>query len=48
VPTGLVGRTEALGFLQDVARKLRIAAVQEVGGLQPARWSFDAKFYVIR
>jgi hypothetical protein len=48
IPASLVGRAEALRFLTDSARTLRIA---QVGGgrtfVRPT-WSFDAKFYVVK
>jgi hypothetical protein len=48
VPDAMAGRKSAFAFLQDMARQLRIAAAKGPSGLKPARWSFDAKFYVIR
>ena len=48
VPAGMAGRVQAFSHLQDVARRLRIASAQGSSNLQPAHWSFDAKFYVIR
>jgi hypothetical protein len=48
IPASLVGRAEALKFLTDSARTLRIA---QAGGGRPfvrPTWSFDAKFYVVK
>jgi hypothetical protein len=48
VPATMVGRAQAVGFLRDAAQKLLIAAADGAGSFEPARWSFDAKFYAIR
>ena len=46
VPGQFAGREAALQYLTELARSLRIP--RESGALQEAKWSFDAKFYVIR
>jgi hypothetical protein len=47
VPSPIAGQAEALAYLTKFASELRIPAANG-GGLQEARWSFDAKFYAIR
>lgn len=47
VPPQFAGREEALKYLTDFARTLKIAGNEE-GVLQDTKWSFDAKFYAIR
>jgi hypothetical protein len=47
VPTTLTGQTEALAFLTQLTKELRIPR-GEGGAMQEAHWSFDAKFYAIR
>jgi Domain of unknown function (DUF4384) len=48
VPAEVAGRPEALNYIADAARGLRIASASESRGLLEARWSFDAKLYVVR
>jgi hypothetical protein len=48
VPPQFTGREEALKYLTDFARTLKIAGNDDSGVLQDTKWSFDAKFYVIR
>jgi hypothetical protein len=48
VPANMAGRSQAVSFLQDAARKLLIAAADGAKSFEPIRWSFDAKFYAIR
>jgi Domain of unknown function (DUF4384) len=47
VPSPIAGQAEALAYLTKFASELRIPAANG-GGMQEARWSFDAKFYAIR
>lgn len=48
VPVQFTGRAAALQYLVDLTRDLRIPSPGASGALQQAKWSFDAKFYVIR
>lgn len=48
VPPDLAGQIAGFAFLQQAVGKLRIAAAEGSAGLIAARWSFDAKFYLIR
>ena len=48
VPTEVAGQPEALNYIADAARSLRIASASESRGLLEARWSFDARLYVVR
>jgi hypothetical protein len=48
VPAEVAGQPEALNYISDAARNLRIASAQESRGLLEARWSFDAKLYVVK
>src|SRR5262245_32561870 len=48
VPTEVVGQPEALNYIADAARSLRIASASESRGLLEAKWSFDARLYVVR
>jgi hypothetical protein len=48
VPAEVAGQPEALNYIADAARSLRIASASESRGLLEARWSFDAKLYVVR
>jgi Domain of unknown function (DUF4384) len=48
VPAEVAGQPEALNYISDAARSLRIASAQESRGLLEARWSFDAKLYVVK
>ena len=38
----------AFDQLMEVARQLRIAREDGAGGLAEAKWSFDAKFYLVK
>ena len=48
VPTEVAGQPEALSYISDAARSLRIASAGAERGLQEAKWSFDAKLYVVK
>jgi hypothetical protein len=48
VPAQFTGRQEALKFLTDFARTLKIAGTDDAGAFQDTKWSFDAKLYVVR
>lgn len=48
VPAPMAGRADALKYLTDVARTLRIASASGGGQLAQPNWSFDAKFYVVK
>jgi len=48
VPQQFAGRAAALKYITELAQSLRIPRGDESGALQEAKWSFDAKFYVIR
>lgn len=47
IPANLLGQPEALTYLHNMARELRLPG-SEPGRLQEALWSLDAKFYAIR
>ena len=47
LPVNLLGQVEALTYLHNMARELRIPS-SEPGRLQEAQWSLDARFYAIR
>jgi hypothetical protein len=47
LPPNLVGHREALTFLTNSARTLRIAQAG-IGRLAQPTWSFDAKFYTVK
>jgi hypothetical protein len=47
LPVNLVGHAGALGHLSSMTHELRIPS-GEAGQLQEARWSLDAKFYLVR
>jgi len=46
VPADMVGRAEALKYLANAAQTLRVAGVG--GRFTVPKWSFDAKFYVVK
>jgi hypothetical protein len=48
VPVQFTGRAAALQYLTELARDLRVPNAAASGALQEAKWSFDAKFYLIR
>lgn len=48
VPATLTGRTDALSYLTEFARNLRIARAGGGGTFEQPQWSFDAKFYVVK
>lgn len=48
VPVQFTGRVAALQYVTDLTRDLRIPSAAASGALQEAKWSFDAKFYLIR
>jgi hypothetical protein len=48
VPTPLAGRADALKYLTDVARTLRVASADNGGRLSQPNWSFNAKFYLVK
>jgi hypothetical protein len=48
VPAEVAGRPEALSYISDATRGLRIASARDADGLLEARWSFDAKLYVVK
>jgi hypothetical protein len=48
VPAEVAGQPEALSYIAEAARSLRIASTRDAGGLVEARWSFDAKLYVVK
>ncbi len=48
VPSEVAGQAEALSYIANAARSLRIASASASRGLLEARWSFDAKLYVVR
>ena len=48
VPTPLAGRADALKYLTDVARTLRVASADGGGRMAQPNWSFSAKFYLVK
>jgi len=46
VPPNMVGRADALKYLTDAAQTLRVAGTGR--GFAVPKWSFDAKFYVVK
>jgi hypothetical protein len=48
IPPQMLGRAEALKFLTDFARSLRIARNDDSGRFEEPKFSFAAKFYVVR
>jgi hypothetical protein len=48
VPTPLAGRADALKYLTDVARTLRVASAEGGGRFSQPNWSFSAKFYQVK
>ena len=48
VPTPMAGRADALKYLTDVARTLRVASADGGGRLAQPNWSFSAKFYLVK
>jgi len=47
VPPALAGRAEALVYLADATRALRLASAQPSSRSAKPKWSFNAKFYVV-
>jgi hypothetical protein len=48
VPVEITGRQEALKYLTDFARTLKVATGDDASTFQDTKWSFDAKLYVVR
>jgi hypothetical protein len=48
VPAPMVGRADALKYLTEVARTLRIVRSNASGRLAEPKLAFDAKFYVVK
>lgn len=48
VPAPMVGRADALKYLTDIARTLRIVRSNASGRFAEPKLAFDAKFYVVR
>jgi hypothetical protein len=48
VPEPMAGRADALKYLTEVARTLRVASANGAARLAQPNWSFSAKFYLVK